>query len=354
MNYLINNSIQDCLFFGDPYLEKYVIKQGYKYISYGNEEVINLLKYREKKQKAKSEHVYKKLHGELAEIIEKYDVEEMYCDISRYMFFAPVGYLKNIKVNVFWTYNGPTHFNLAAYPQSVSRVTETKLGCLIAWIKQFYYGEIKSKKICFYLTYPYKIFLHPRFWGKMRYSMDGFFVNTQKIICGPKEFTKYYDKKTVFDMPKTVFSINEKNKLMDNLIEEVKSKIYITFGTQNDRYADGIEVIQHILECIKNRKDIGVIVNLGKYDRCMFPGTYNNVYFVSEINQDFVLSKVDLVIFHGGYGTLKESYYHKKRMVVIPFMYDQFANARLVEEKGLGIYLSVKKALKTDFSKLFE
>src|SRR5699024_7235602 len=60
------------------------------------------------------------------------------------------------------------------------------------------------------------------------------------------------------------------------------------------------------------------------------------------------LPMVDLVISHGGNNTLTETFSFGKPILVMPLFYDQFNNARRVQEKGLGEYLDAYNCTETE------
>lgn len=352
MNFIMNKKIDNCIFFGEGTMYSLVTKLGYKYICCKSKDYLNILEYRKNFQYCKISKAYKELHDEVSWIIQEYNISEMICDISRYMFYAPAGYQNRIKVTVFWTYNGPTHLNFYAYPQTCFPEKESRLGCLGAWLKQFYCGEVKSKKIFFYFIYPYSFLFHPKFFLKLKYSIDGFFVDTNKIICGPHELTNYFDKKTEFDDKRITFYLNGNKRANYIFLKNDKKKIYVTLGTNNIRYDAGVEIVNHIITCLGEQEDICLIVNTGNVEITKFINNYKNVFYVKNINQVKIVRNVDYVIFHGGFGTLKECYYYNKRMIVIPFLYDQYANAKLVQNRNLGIALNIDEAKKINYCKL--
>lgn len=66
----------------------------------------------------------------------------------------------------------------------------------------------------------------------------------------------------------------------------------------------------------------------------------DNVLLQDFVDQTSVLKdQANLLICHGGNGTVNEAIRFKVPMIVFPFFNDQFANARFVENQGIGEYL---------------
>ncbi|KAH9426273.1 hypothetical protein DERP_010839 [Dermatophagoides pteronyssinus] len=81
-----------------------------------------------------------------------------------------------------------------------------------------------------------------------------------------------------------------------------------------------------------------------------------NMWGKSWLNQQKILPKVDLVLFHGGNNTLAECIMHGKPMIVMPLFFDQYSNAQRIEEKQFGIrmdpYQFTKQELINNIEKL--
>jgi len=352
IQYVDRMKTTDLVFFGESTVEDYVTNMGYTFIRCKNDELKNLLQYRKSGRINKVKTIYEELHREIIDVIELYNIDEMYCDISRYMYYALPGYLKKIKVTIFWTYNGPTHMNLLQPPQTSKKSVEGKWECLQEWMKCFYNNEIKTGKVIFYLFYPYNFIFKPRFLKNIKYSMDGFFVDGEKIVCGPRALSNFYDEKTKFNEIKP----QNTKKIDDYLIglsQSKRKKIYITFGTNNSRYSECRGIIEHISTCLEKVGKYILLINVGELDdfSCV---DKDNIFFIKNINQPQLIEECDLVIFHGGFGTLKECYFCNKKAIVIPFMYDQFANAKLICELNMGIAIQKENVMTTNFVPLVD
>jgi UDP:flavonoid glycosyltransferase YjiC (YdhE family) len=63
------------------------------------------------------------------------------------------------------------------------------------------------------------------------------------------------------------------------------------------------------------------------------------VRVVDKAPQLAVLSRADVMLTHGGLGSIKESLYFGVPMLVFPLRFDQEANARRVHDRGLGVHI---------------
>ena len=57
-----------------------------------------------------------------------------------------------------------------------------------------------------------------------------------------------------------------------------------------------------------------------------------------------VLARASAAIIHGGFGTIKECILYQVPMLIVPFLFDQPANATKIEELGLGVVVESKDA----------
>lgn len=92
--------------------------------------------------------------------------------------------------------------------------------------------------------------------------------------------------------------------------------------------ADGFEIYVSAVDFAKELKKI-----------------YKNqvrIHIYSFAPQITILKKASLFITHGGMNSICESIYYETPMIVIPFINDEYLNAKMVEECGLGIMLNEK------------
>lgn len=81
-----------------------------------------------------------------------------------------------------------------------------------------------------------------------------------------------------------------------------------------------------------------------------------NVIVRSWFPQQSILqhSNVKCCIVHGGVNSVQESIYHSKPIIVIPFYFDQFINARWAHESGYGIELPFSEFTQSRFKSAIE
>lgn len=108
--------------------------------------------------------------------------------------------------------------------------------------------------------------------------------------------------------------------------------IYVSMGTT------GIEDFFHrVYDLIKNSEMSALITTGGQASL----ETYGNKIFVEEfIDGDIAIDACDLVVCHGGNGTIYQALQHGKPIIGIPTIPDQKFNMRRVESLGLGKTIS--------------
>ncbi len=85
-------------------------------------------------------------------------------------------------------------------------------------------------------------------------------------------------------------------------------------------------------------RDAGAIVTTGRgVDRERLGPTGGSVHVEEYVPQSFLLPHVDVVVHHGGFGTVLGAIRHGLPQVVIPLGADQPINAAQIEALGLGL-----------------
>lgn len=135
---------------------------------------------------------------------------------------------------------------------------------------------------------------------------------------------------------------NNHDKLQEYITWTNNSKlIYVSFGTQFHHYELKWKSLIRLLFETMNLPALSnfkMIISLGiSINSLSNESKPHNVKLFDWIPQVEILDLVDLVITHGGLGTIKEVIMHAKPMIVLPLGRDQSENADRVEYHHLGI-----------------
>ncbi|KAJ8971085.1 hypothetical protein NQ317_019257 [Molorchus minor] len=124
----------------------------------------------------------------------------------------------------------------------------------------------------------------------------------------------------------------ELKKFMDNATEGF---IYFSLGSNVRSKELNPVTLRAIIEALS---EVPYKV-VWKFEADDLPGQPDNVKIVKWAPQQTVLKhpNIKLFITQGGLQSMEEAVYSKVPMVAIPFFFDQFNNARLMEIKGIGI-----------------
>ena len=118
--------------------------------------------------------------------------------------------------------------------------------------------------------------------------------------------------------------------------------IYITIGGGAGPVGTK-QFFMTILEAFRNSPFQVVVSTSMKFDLKSLPPSTNSVRFFNWVPGKLLISKADLVIFHGGYGTLMETVKYGKPTITIPFQTEQEGNGRRLECLGSGRVLKLSE-----------
>jgi UDP:flavonoid glycosyltransferase YjiC (YdhE family) len=107
--------------------------------------------------------------------------------------------------------------------------------------------------------------------------------------------------------------------------------IYLTMGTT------GIEDLFHRFYELIKKTDLTAVITTGGQVKEDFKNIQGTIYLEKYMNGDLIMEKCDLVICHGGNGTIYQALQHGKPVVGIPTIPDQKFNMRRVEALGVGV-----------------
>jgi UDP:flavonoid glycosyltransferase YjiC (YdhE family) len=106
--------------------------------------------------------------------------------------------------------------------------------------------------------------------------------------------------------------------------------IYLTMGTT------GIGDLFHKIYELINNTDLTVVATTGGQIEDL-QGIEGRIYLEKFMNGDLIMEKCDLVVCHGGNGTVYQALQHGKPVIGIPTIPDQKFNMRRVEALGVGL-----------------
>ena len=136
----------------------------------------------------------------------------------------------------------------------------------------------------------------------------------------------------------------EKRKIDENFTfkkDKNKKLIFISLGTifnnEDNFYATCIEAF-------KDSEEYQVIISIGKFiDIKQYGDIPKNISIFNYVLQTQLLPDVDIFITHGGLNSTQEGLLYGIPLIIIPQKYDQFDNARRVEQLEAGIFLNISK-----------
>ena len=112
--------------------------------------------------------------------------------------------------------------------------------------------------------------------------------------------------------------------------------VYVTLGTV---FNEAVHIFRAILEGLRDA-DVNVIVTIGKSgDAAALGALPDNVHVEAYIPQSLLLPHCDLVIGHGGSGTMLGAVGACLPQLAVPQAADQFINAAAVVRAGVGLAL---------------
>lgn len=136
------------------------------------------------------------------------------------------------------------------------------------------------------------------------------------------------------DLERHEASFNWKN------IDPSKRLVLCTFGTQARRHPEVISKIKAVIQTAKELPEIQFVIATGCFAKGKAIELENeppeNVRLEPMVPQIKLLPKSDLLITHGGLGSIKEALHFGVPMLVLPLGYDQPQNAARVMHFGLG------------------
>lgn len=119
--------------------------------------------------------------------------------------------------------------------------------------------------------------------------------------------------------------------------------IYCSFGTYSSRYKSAPALLIEIVRFFQEQTSLGLILQTGlPIDETWPVSDRERIIVAPFFDNDWIISRVEGVIFHGGYGTFKDCVAHRKPMLAIPFDHDQPGVSSRAVELGVGQLLGTR------------
>jgi UDP:flavonoid glycosyltransferase YjiC (YdhE family) len=126
------------------------------------------------------------------------------------------------------------------------------------------------------------------------------------------------------------------NDLLPAWVEQLPSDeptVYATLGTVANA---NTHILQAILEGLRGEPGNLILTTGRNVDPAIFGEQPRNVHIERYIPQSLLLPHCDLVVVHGGSGTMRDALSHGLPLVIVPVSADQYVNAKRCTELGVA------------------
>lgn len=131
-------------------------------------------------------------------------------------------------------------------------------------------------------------------------------------------------------------SVSEMNEQVPAWLREVDGHqplVYITIGGGAGPVGNRL-FFQTAIDAFANRPVQVVVSTSTKFDKGDFPYLPKNIRMFQWVPGKFLISRADLIMFHGGYGTMMECVAYGKPSIIVPFQTEQEGNGRRLDQLG--------------------
>jgi len=343
------------IYMGFSNMEEVVKNEGFNFIplsSCTDKDMINLSKIKSYKELAT---LYKQLHEEITDKLNTFGAENVLIGISRYQIYMIPALLCKANIYLYSLCAGSPWFSKDSPPITSNFIYSLKpyqrIINLSLWFKRFLRKGINPHIVWARRFYP---------WTTMRrlcrkqnvdwkFGIDGFFPSFPVLTLG----TKHLEYSDIHEVKFMGLCITEdrKYKYSDIIRKSDNPLIYFSLGTMNERYRKAKLLYSTIIELFKTTPEWNLVLGLGNCKDINKNDIPDNITMYDVAPQLSIIKKADLVITHGGYGTVKECIKYSVPMLVLPCSYDQRGNAARVHFHQIGIMSQLLKT--TIFEKKF-
>uniref|UniRef100_A0A336MSB5 UDP-glucuronosyltransferase n=1 Tax=Culicoides sonorensis TaxID=179676 RepID=A0A336MSB5_CULSO len=221
----------------------------------------------------------------------------------------------------------------------------------------YYSGDTLFKRVCNTLWYLigkvlYKVFdtmfnnlIHKHFGARIKSNSVELTKSVDLLLTSSSPFLGFTRPTVAFTVPIPFLHIKPRlqplpEKLNKFLNAAHDGAIYFSFGTMVKLNNNKDEMISKFLNAFK---DMPYKV-LMKNNLILNSNDTNKIMTSNWFPQQEVLAhkNIKLFITQGGLPSIQESVYYGIPLIVVPFLADQFDNAAIVEEKGIGKAINAK------------
>lgn len=333
------------IYLGFSDMKAIVRREGFDYISISVCENSQLIKIREEMKFSKLAALYKCIHEEIKELLRTCRADIVMVGISRFSLFFLPAYNIKAKIILYSLYAGVPGFDARKPPNTSGYIPLSKqtwsIIPLLTWIRRFLRIEFGFRSLVsrFYYPWPQLFRLGRREGFRWKFGLDGFYAEHPTIVFGPGYLEFFNDSDGIFAglcIDETRIYGNEKKEQEFDFGS--KPLIYCSLGTMSYRYRKAQALYAALIELFKCKPQWQLLVSLGKHgDTLKETDLTENIKIVDFVQQLDILKQADIMITHGGYGTIKECIYSAVPMLVFPCSYDQHGNASRVQYHKIGV-----------------
>jgi UDP:flavonoid glycosyltransferase YjiC (YdhE family) len=138
-------------------------------------------------------------------------------------------------------------------------------------------------------------------------------------------------------------SLATQNEPIPGWMEKINGSlplVYVTIGGGAGQVGNKL-FFQTVIEAFKDKPVRVVVSTSDRFNKHDFPNLPNNIMMFPWVPGKHMTSKADLVIFHGGYGSMMECVSYGKPSIVVPFQTEQEGNGRRLEQLGCSLVLKL-------------
>ena len=138
-------------------------------------------------------------------------------------------------------------------------------------------------------------------------------------------------------------SIIDRDEPTPGWLQEINDSlplIYVTIGGGAGQVGNKL-FFQTVIETFRDKPVRVVVSTSDRFDKHDFSHPPNNIMMFPWVPGKHMISRADLVIFHGGYGSMMECVSYGKPSIVLPFQTEQEGNGRRLEQLGCSLILKL-------------